>query len=82
MQMTYEVMIDENGMIHAENNAVLPKGKAILTFVQSPSMAGQLPKSDVSNLFGMLKATKGVSLEEMDEAIAEGIVERFNESVK
>lgn len=37
--------------------------------------------ADISSLFGMLKSPRPVSLEEMDQAIGEAVVERFQRSV-
>lgn len=83
MLQTIEVQIDDNGVVHPlELDIKLPKGKALLTLLNE---AKPLPitKSDTKNnfddLFGIIKTDKTASIEDMERAIYQRVMERFND---
>jgi hypothetical protein len=69
MRQTIEVQIDNNGTIHPlEPHLKLPPGRALLTLLQNNETATEAKLSTSNNfddLFGILKASHSVSLEEM-----------------
>jgi len=73
MLQTIEVEIDANGRIRPlESLPKLPAGRALLTLLDTPIHAPSTANSQQINfqgLYGLLKAERGVSLEEMDAAI-------------
>ena len=85
MPQTIEVQIDNNGMIHPlEPHLKLPAGRALLTLLQNNETATEAKPSTSNNfddLFGILKASHSVSLEEIEQAISQQGLERFNDSV-
>jgi hypothetical protein len=84
MRQTIEVQIDNNGEIHPlESQLKLPPGRALLTLLQDNETATGAKPSTSNNfddLFGILKASHSVSLEEMEQAISQQGLERFNDS--
>jgi hypothetical protein len=85
MLQTIEVQIDNNGVIHPiEPQLKLPAGRALLTLLHNNETVAQAKPStsnNFDNLFGILKATHSVSLEEMEQAISQQGLERFNDCV-
>ena len=86
MLQTIEVKIDENGHIQpAEPLVRLPVGRALLTLLdnEAPNQP-ETPKTKkpFDDLFGILKASHSVSLEDMEIAISEQGLERFNDCVQ
>lgn len=75
MLHSIEIEIDAYGHVHSPEP--LPAGRrAILTLLDDPTPTIQ---NSFQDLFGMLKATKGVSLDEMELAISQKAQERFND---
>lgn len=60
----------------------LKPGDRVKFFVHPDGTVVLLPKLPVSALRGMLKTTKHASLEEMDEAIATGVSERYRRATR
>ena len=83
MLQTIEVQIDNNGIIHPiEPQIKLPVGRALLTLldnntVNQPEIAHI--ENPFDDLFGIVKATHSVSLEEIELALSEQGLERFND---
>ena len=82
MLQTIEVQIDNNGMIYPiEPQTKIPVGRALLTLLDNA--VNQPETSDIENpfddLFGIVKATHSVSLEEIELAVSEQGLERFND---
>jgi hypothetical protein len=77
MLHSIEIEIDANGYVHSSEP--LPTGRrGILTLLDEPKQ--KLTTQNVfQDLFGMLKAKKGVSLDEMELAISQKAQERFND---
>ncbi len=75
MLQTIEVQIDYNGAIYPVESATkLPAGRALLTLMGNTSLISQpAKKNHFDDLFGILKASHGVSLDEMEQAIAENL---------
>jgi hypothetical protein len=75
MLQTIEVHIDTNGYIHPiEPIKKLPMGRALLTLLENPINTTEIEnKSEQSfdNLFGILTANHSVSLEEMEQTLAQ-----------
>lgn len=75
MLQTIEVHIDTNGYIHPiEPIKKLPMGRALLTLLENPISISEIEnKSEQSfdNLFGILTANHSVSLEEMEQTLAQ-----------
>ena len=79
-------------VITSKGQATIPKairehlhlkpGDRVKFFVHPDGTVVLLPKLPVSALRGMLKTTKHASLEEMDEAIATGISERYRRATR
>lgn len=83
MLQTIEVQIDNHGMIYPiEPQIKLPVGRALLTLLDNNTV-NQPEISKVENpfddLFGIVKATHSVSLEEIELAISEQGLEGFND---
>jgi hypothetical protein len=83
MLQTIEVKIDENGHIQPVEPLVrLPVGRALLTLLdnEAPNQP-ETPKTEnpFDDLFGILKASHSVSLEDMELAIAKQGQERFSD---
>jgi hypothetical protein len=86
MLQTIEVKIDENGHIKPVEPLVrLPVGRALLTLLdnEAPNQP-ETPKTEkpFDDLFGIIKATHSVSLEDMEQAIPKCVQERFTNAVK
>lgn len=83
MLQTIEVQIDNNGIIHPiEPQIKLPVGRALLTLLDNNTV--NQPKiahieNPFDDLFGIVKATRSVSLEEIELALSEQGLERFND---
>lgn len=60
----------------------LKPGDRVKFFVHPDGTVVLLPKLPASALRGMLKATRHASLEEMDEAIATGVSERYRRATR
>ncbi len=83
MLQTIEVQIDNNGIIHPiEPQIKLPVGRALLTLLDNNTV-NQAEIAHIENpfddLFGIVKATHSVSLEEIELALSEQGLERFND---
>jgi hypothetical protein len=83
MLQTIEVTIDNNGMIYPmEPQIKLPVGRALLTLLDNNTVS-QPEISKVENpfddLFGIVKTTHSVSLEEIELVISEQRLEGFND---
>ncbi len=77
MLHSIEVEIDANGYVHSPEP--LPAGRrGILTLLDEPKQ-NATPSNTIQDLFGILKAKKGVSLDEMERAISSKALERFND---
>lgn len=77
MLHSIEIEIDAYGHVHSPEP--LPAGRrAILTLLDDPKPTPTVQNS-FQDLFGMLKAKKGVSLDEMELAISQKAQERFND---
>jgi AbrB family looped-hinge helix DNA binding protein len=78
--------------ITSKGQATIPKairehlhvkpGDRVKFFVHPDGTVVLLPKLPASALRGMLKATRHASLEEMDQAIATGIIERYRRATR
>ena len=81
MLQTIEVKIDENGHIQPVEPLVrLPVGRALLTLLDNDAPnRPETPKTEkpFDDLFGILKASHSVSLEDMEIAISEQGLERL-----
>lgn len=74
MLHSIEIEIDAYG--HVNSPEPLPAGRrGILTLLDEPKPT----QNTFQDLFGMLKAKKGVSLDEMELAISQKAQERFND---
>ena len=75
MLQTIEVHIDINGYIHPiEPIKKLPMGRALLTLLENPINTSEIennPEQSFDNLFGILTANHSVSLEEMEQTLAQ-----------
>ena len=72
MMKTIEVEIDAKGHIHPLEKLPLPqkgKSRALLTILPDQPMAPAVEARRETPAFGVLTATKSVSLEEMEAAI-------------
>jgi hypothetical protein len=83
MLQTIEVQIDNHGMIYPmEPQIKLPVGRALLTLLDN-NVIKQPEQLEIENpfddLFGIVKATHSVSLEEIELAISEQGLEGFND---
>jgi len=83
MLQTIEVQIDNHGMIYPiEPQIKLPVGRALLTLLDNNTV-NQTEIANIENpfddLFGIVKATHSVSLEEIELALSEQGLERFND---
>lgn len=83
MLQTIEVQIDNNGIIHPiEPQIKLPVGRALLTLLDNNTV-NQAEIAHIENpfddLFGIVKTTHSVSLEEIELALSEQGLERFND---
>lgn len=77
MLHSIEIEIDAYG--HVNSSEPLPAGRrAILTLLDDPKPMPTTQNS-FQGLFGMLKAKKSVSLDEMELAISQKAQERFND---
>jgi hypothetical protein len=77
MLHSIEIEIDTNGYIHSPEP--LPAGRrGILTLFDEPEK-NTTPANAFQNLFGILKAKKSVSLDEIEHAISSKAQERFND---
>jgi hypothetical protein len=77
MLHSIEIEIDANGYVHSPEP--LPAGRrGILTLLDEPKTT-PTTQNAFQDLFGMLKAKKGVSLDEMERAISNKARERFND---
>ena len=83
MLHTIEVQIDANGHIEpVEPSIRLPVGRGLLTLLDAKAFnRPEMPKTEnpFDDLFGIVKATHSVSLEEIELAISEQGLERFND---
>ncbi|MFI3185475.1 MAG: hypothetical protein QX198_05790 [Methylococcaceae bacterium] len=83
MLHTIEVQIDANGHIEpVEPSIRLPVGRGLLTLLDAKAFnQPEMPKTEnpFDDLFGIVKATHSVSLEEIELAISEQGLERFND---
>ncbi len=67
MLQTIEAILEPNGVIHwSEKISISRPTKILVTFLAS---SNEQEDSDIEDLFGILTATHGVSLEAMDAAI-------------
>ena len=75
MLQTIEVHIDTNGYIHPiEPIKKLPMGRALLTLLENPINTSEIennPEQTFDSLFGILTANHSVSLEEMEQTLAQ-----------
>ena len=75
MLQTIEVHIDTNGYIHPiEPIKKLPMGRALLTLLENPISISEIENNSeqsFDNLFGILTANHSVSLEEMEQTLAQ-----------
>jgi hypothetical protein len=75
MLQTIEVHIDTNGYIHPiEPIKKLPMGRALLTLLENPINTTEIENNSeqsFDNLFGILTANHSVSLEEMEQTLAQ-----------
>lgn len=69
MLQTIEALLDPNGVIHWQEKVKIQRPTKVLITFLSP--ADEQGDSDIEDLFGVLTASKGVSLEAMDAAIRE-----------
>ncbi len=83
MLQTIEVEIDADEHIHPlEPLPKLPAGRALLTLLDKPippASPANSQKPDFRGLFGLLKAERGVSLEEMDATIKQHAKTKFHD---
>ncbi len=83
MLQTIEVHIDTNGYIHPiEPIKKLPTGRALLTLLDNTVTASELeikPHQTFDDLFGILTATHTVSLDDMEQTIAQQGQESLND---
>ena len=83
MFQNIEVHIDTNGYIHPiEPIKKLPTGRALLTLLDNTVTASELeikPLQSFDDLFGILTATHTVSLEDMEQTIAQQGQESLND---
>jgi hypothetical protein len=83
MLHTIEVQIDANGHIEpVEPSIRLSVGRGLLTLLDDKAFnQPETPKTEnpFDDLFGIVKATHSVSLEEIELAISEQGLERFND---
>lgn len=83
MLQTIEVKIDENGHIQPVEPLVrLPVGRALLTLLDNEAPNKPKTENPFDDLFGILKASHSVSLEEMEQAIPKCVQVRFTNAVK
>ena len=84
MLQTIEVHIDTNGYIHPiEPIKKIPTGRALLTLLENPINTTEIENSSeqsFDNLFGILTANHSISLEEMEQVIAQQCQESINDS--
>jgi len=85
MLQTIEVQIDTNGYIHTVEPVMqLPAGRGLLTLLENTITTAK-PKTKTQksfdDLFGIVKATHSVSLEEIELALSEQGQERLNDCV-
>jgi DNA-binding PadR family transcriptional regulator len=77
-----EVEIDASGNVVPPRNAGLRPGRALLSVLRSDAF-GRVPEKAaapaVQSLFGLLKARRGVPLEEMDRVLRERALARFHD---
>jgi AbrB family looped-hinge helix DNA binding protein len=59
----------------------LAPGKQVAFQLEDGHITLEAVRDDVTAAFGMLKADRHVSIEEMDQAIAEGVTSRFETGV-
>jgi hypothetical protein len=82
MLQTIEVQIDNNGMIYPiEPQIKLPIGRALLTLLDNTVNQPEIAhiENPFDDLFGIVKSTHSVSLEEIELALSEQGLERFND---
>lgn len=82
MLQTIEVQIDNNGMIYPiEPQIKLPIGRALLTLLDNTVNQPEIAhiENPFDDLFGIVKSTHSVSLEEIELALSEQGLERLND---
>lgn len=80
MLQTIEVEIDANGQIRSlEPMRCLPTGRALLTLLAEPSNGTPMLDQEIDSLFGILKADRCATLQEMDAAVHMRAGKKFND---
>jgi len=58
----------------------LSPGKRVRFQLEDGKITLEPVRDDITAAFGMLKSQRGISVDEMNEAVAEAVVERFQRS--